>query len=66
MKFIKRPLFNVCECDRCGTIFQPEAGDDFCYKFDNLDPCKVEKIMTRCPVCDTYLIVTTEDGKGGE
>lgn len=66
MKYVKRPLFNICRCDRCGTVIQPEAGDDFYYEFDDLDPLKIKRVRTSCPVCNTYLLVTTVDEKGGE
>ena len=66
MKIFKVPEFNICECARCGTVFQPEAQDDLYYQFDNINPMIIEKVMTRCPTCETYLTVTTVDKENND
>lgn len=66
MRIIKAPEFNICECEICGTVFQPEAkSDNFRYEYHQFNP-KDEKyeILTRCPVCSRLVKVTVK--KGGE
>ena len=60
MRIIREPQFNVCECERCGTIFQPEASDDLYYKFKDDEPWSVEKVFVRCPTCSSNIEVTKE------
>lgn len=72
MKFIRKPIFQIVTC-RCGTIFEPEVGDEMEYKFKSECPWEVEKIFAICPTCESrretcvigkYDITCSE--KGGE
>lgn len=56
MKIFKQPQFNICTCDKCGTVFQPEASDTLEYRFSPI----IDKFETfiRCPTCDYYCEVT--------
>lgn len=57
MIVIKSPKFNICTCERCGTVFQPEAQDDLYYKFL---PAEITpyKVYARCPTCEGYCEIT--------
>lgn len=57
MKFIREPIFNIISC-KCGTAFQPEAGDYLCYEFKDDNPFEVKRILTRCPTCGSHQEVT--------
>lgn len=50
MRIIKPPSFEVIKCERCGTDFLPEPGDEFEYQFPPqlLMP---PQVFIRCPVC---------------
>ena len=66
MKIIKAPQFDICECKKCGTIFQPDIYDELHYKFENLADFKV---FARCPTCSDLVEVKTKEApkmKGGE
>lgn len=57
MKVIKAPQFNICKCKKCGTIFQPEAGDNLDYRF--LPPLgEIFEVYIHCPTCEWYCEVT--------
>jgi hypothetical protein len=49
MKIIKEPQFDICECGRCGTVFQPETGDHLTYQFGKDNPFSINKMFIRCP-----------------
>ena len=67
MKIIKIPKFDICECKRCGTVFQPEKGDQFMYQYNADNPFDVRGVCVRCPICDLCVEVKTKDDeKGGE
>lgn len=60
MKIIKQPTYKVIECE-CGTVFQPQAGDemDIMYGF-------LGAVMLRicCPICGNMCHVEIEKEKG--
>lgn len=60
MLIFKTPSFEVCTCERCGTVFQPEAGDNLEYRF--ADPAQFEnlEVFTHCPTCYKYCAVTVK------
>ena len=57
MKIFKQPTFKICNCEKCGTVFQPEASDTLEYRF--LPPLgETYEVYTRCPTCEWYCEVT--------
>lgn len=58
MWIIKRPEFNIIECERCGTVFKPSAWDTLEYGFQR-DDVGIGKIFINCPTCEKYCEVTT-------
>lgn len=58
MKIIKQPQFDICDCEICGTVFQPEAGDHIDYRC--LPNGEVYNIIAYCPTCGCYCNVTTK------
>lgn len=51
-----KPQFAVITCERCGTVFQPEASDTLLYNFKTIDTFKV---LVACPTCAVHCPVTT-------
>ena len=60
MRIIVSPQYNICTCERCGTVFQPEAGDNLEYRFS--DPAKFEglEVFIHCPTCFRYCPITVK------
>lgn len=60
MKIIKQPTYKVIECE-CGTVFQPEAGDEM-----NIMYSVLVEVMFRicCPTCGRKHNVEIEKEKG--
>ena len=53
-----KPTFEVCKCGICGTVFQPEAGDNIDYRI--LPSGEVYKIAIGCPTCSFWCDVTVK------
>ena len=62
MNVIKAPKFNVCECETCGTVFEPHYYDELQYVFhpENFIP---SQIFARCPTCSGLVEVTKSEEK---
>jgi uncharacterized Zn finger protein len=60
MNVIKTPRFNVCECEVCGTVFEPHYYDELQYVFhpENFMP---SQIYARCPTCSGLVEVTKNE-----
>lgn len=54
MKIIKAPKFEVCTCEKCGTVFEVEQGDHLYCQFDKAG-IEIEKYFANCPTCDSYV-----------
>lgn len=65
MKIIKEPQFDICECERCGTVFQPETGDHLTYQFGKDNPFSINKVFIRCPTCDMSIEVRMNNNRKG-
>lgn len=63
MIIIKQPTFNICTCEKCGTVFQPEASDYLYYHFGSSD-FEPKEVYIRCPTCDSSCEVTTKEEDG--
>ena len=59
MKVISGPEFERITCS-CGTVFQPEYGDDFEYRV-RVDFPHDTVLVVRCPYCLQYCEVFRVD-----
>lgn len=58
MKIFKQPEFNVCTCEICGTVFQPDSRDTLEYCFKTEIGINEFDVFVRCPTCNNYCPVT--------
>lgn len=54
MIIFKSPMFAVCTCERCGTVFQPEPSDHLEYRFADRADFENFEVFTDCPTCEKY------------
>lgn len=59
MTIYKHPEFNICTCEKCGTVFKPDWSDTLEYRFEPPLGEKYE-VYTRCPTCEYYCEVTVK------
>lgn len=52
MIILGTPKYEVFTCERCGTIFRPEASDNLLYLFSPSLDSEYE-IYINCPTCDS-------------
>lgn len=57
MNVIKAPKFNICECEVCKTVFEPDYYDELHYMFTDF---KVASVYARCPTCSSLVEATTK------